>query len=389
MQPRARAASASAWSRRAEARPDLRIDRHREHDRAIAVVDDERGRAGLALRVVEPREPDAALLAELERDLLEQRRSPRDRRAARARRARPTRGATAGAARSCPCAARRGRRRSVVTTPRRVGGVGRRERERDARRAAAPTASSRPRSPPARAAARGSRARATDRRAARDRSGPRSPRRRSASRASAVAGAIFPARAREQIERGRPRPGIADHAQLARVEQRDLHGAAVQRRDAHDVAGRGRRRRRPRSRGRPATWSSACERRCGTRATTGSASRGRGTARRRPTLASARHSRSIARSAARSRTTETSIAMRVANAIMRIGAPAPGTPGHGGARRVAIRNARCVAASMAVEIHHVATCAMASARCMRGASCRLAAAPARRSRRCRGDAASR
>ena len=52
-------------------RGDLRIDGHREHDRAIAVVDDECRGDRFAGGIVEPREPHAALLAELERDLFE------------------------------------------------------------------------------------------------------------------------------------------------------------------------------------------------------------------------------------------------------------------------------------------------------------------------------
>ena len=76
MQPRDRAGERLGVEQalRRAARRDLRIDRHREHDRAIAVVDDERGGDRLAGRVVEAREPHAAVLAELERDVLEQRR---------------------------------------------------------------------------------------------------------------------------------------------------------------------------------------------------------------------------------------------------------------------------------------------------------------------------
>ena len=54
-------------------RRDLRIDRHREHDCAITIVDDERRGDGFTGRIVEPREADAAELAELERDFFEQR----------------------------------------------------------------------------------------------------------------------------------------------------------------------------------------------------------------------------------------------------------------------------------------------------------------------------
>jgi len=54
-------------------------------------------------------------------------------------------------------------------------------------------------------------------------------------------GAILPARPREQIERRRARAGISEQPQLARVEQGDLHRPPIQRGDAHDLPrGRGR-----------------------------------------------------------------------------------------------------------------------------------------------------
>ena len=53
------------------------------------------------------------------------------------------------------------------------------------------------------------------------------------------AGAILPARAGQQVEHGRARAGIAHHAELAGVEQRDLDGAPIERREAHDVPGLG------------------------------------------------------------------------------------------------------------------------------------------------------
>src|SRR6185295_768703 len=50
------------------------------------------------------------------------------------------------------------------------------------------------------------------------------------------AGAVLPAGPREQIERRRTRARVADHPQLAGLEQRDLDGAAVERREADDLA---------------------------------------------------------------------------------------------------------------------------------------------------------
>ena len=264
---------------RRRARLDLRIDRHREHDRAIAVVDDERRGDRLAGRVVEAREPHAAVSCRARARRPRAARSPRCRRAATARRARPTRGATAGAARSCPCAARRGRRRCVVTTP--VPSVASAGAIASAMRLAPPAdgelSTVKPAGP----------SRCT--RFARTRDGSASGSRSmtshvSASSISARASAA-PARssqpgARQDVERRRARPGVAHHAQLARVEQRDLDGAAIQRREAHEIAGRdagaviGL--------GRAADQhvelgARAC---CGRRATTAAASRGRGTARR-------------------------------------------------------------------------------------------------------------
>ena len=214
---------------------DLWIDGHREHDGAIAIVDDERGRDGLALRVVEAREPRPALLAEPERDLLEQRH-------------RLGIGERRGLVAIGPLEARQPAQRAHALAQLReivaerghqagaIGGVGRRERERDPDRAATGgraldgEAGGRDALDEVRAQPRRIRERLEveeiplrgilDQRAC-----ERGP------------GAILPARAGEQIERGRPRAGVADHAELARVEQRDLDGASVERRDAADVAG--------------------------------------------------------------------------------------------------------------------------------------------------------
>jgi hypothetical protein len=53
----------------------LRIDGHREHDRAITIIDDEGGCTRFAGGVIEVRETHATLLAELERDFFEELRS--------------------------------------------------------------------------------------------------------------------------------------------------------------------------------------------------------------------------------------------------------------------------------------------------------------------------
>jgi hypothetical protein len=233
MQPRDRAAIASAWSRRADAL-ERRIDCHREHDRAIAIVDDERRGAGLALGIVEPREPHAALLAELDRDLLEQpdglgiceRRmlvafaplEPRQ----------PTQRAHALAERREILAVRRDDADPVG----RIGGC---EPERDAARASSGrrTLDDEPgRSEPLH------HVRADARRIRERLELEQIPRRAVVDQLASErrARTIFPARPREQVERRWPRPGIAEHAQLARVEQRDLHGAAVERGEADDLA---------------------------------------------------------------------------------------------------------------------------------------------------------
>jgi hypothetical protein len=213
----------------------LRVDGQREHDRAIRVVDDERRGDRLAGRVVDPREPHAALLADGRRDLLEQ--------AHRLRIGERRRLVALG-----PLEPRQPAQRAHALAERgevvaergdhagRVRAVGRRERQRD----------------PARAARRGRaldgepgrreplhEVRADARRIGQRLELDQIPRRALVDQLARErrAGAILPAGPREQVERRRARAGIADHPQLARVEQRDPDGAAVERRQADDVAG--------------------------------------------------------------------------------------------------------------------------------------------------------
>ena len=191
---------------------------------------------GLARGIVEPREPDAALLAELERDLLEQRGGFGI-------------GERRGLVALGPLEARQPAQRAHALAQRGevIADTSRRRRSHRSHRSARARARSGV-APPADGALSTVKPAGARRctRFARMRDGSASGSRSTRSQVAASSISAFanaaPARssqpgAGEQIERRRTRTGIAHHPQLARVEQRDLHGAAVQRREADDVAG--------------------------------------------------------------------------------------------------------------------------------------------------------
>ena len=287
----------------------LWIDRHREHDGAIAIVDDKRRRDRFTCGIVEPCEAHLALLAELERGLFEQRGGfvVGERRRFIALRPlqprQPAQRAHALAQRT-EIIAKRG------DDARGIGRICGRERECDPRGAAC-------------------RRRALDREAARRetlhevrtharRIGERFqiheiPARRIVDQRlrERGAGAVVPAGTREKIEPRRTRAGIAHHAQLPRVEHRDLDGAAIERRHADDVAG-------AQARGLVLRGAADQHVKLGVeRVVVGVPPRisQSGPRNKAPGVVPARvrHSASRARSASRSRTTWTSIAIRRSN----------------------------------------------------------------------------